>query len=245
MPNITGTLTAGQDLWQESSTQLHSLGALGFDKFGNRYRYTKMGAVAGVAAHLYQEPAEDTQFNTMAVPAAVAIGETAITVTNGTTAVTADMFKDGHLIIDTTPGLGQHFYIIKHTTGASGASITYTVDRPLKVALTTSSKVTVRKNPYNGILITPATTSTGGPDGVALFATTIAYYSWIGSGGDQAVTFDTGTNTANDLQGIEPSLAVAGQVKVSAGTSGDSFIGYTRQVVSVDSTSSLAKLILD
>ncbi len=244
MPNITGTLQAGQDLFQESSVQLHALGSLAYDKFGNRFRYVKAGGSNLVTADLQQEPAEDTQFVSMTT-VAHAIGATEIAFTNGTTTIAANDFKDGHLTISVTPGIGQHFYIIKHTTGTSGASITATIDRPLKIALTTSSKVSIRKNPYNGVIQSPVTTSTGGPDGVALYAMTAAYFGWIGSGGDQVATFDTGGNSANDTQGIEPSIAVAGAVKVSAGTSGDSFIGYSRQVASVDSTSSLVKLILD
>lgn len=245
MPNTTGVISAGQDLYQESTTQLHAFGSLGYDKFGNKYRYVKSGASALVAAEIQQEPAEDTQFVSMAVPAAYAIGVSTITVTNGTTTVTANMFKDGHLTISTSDGIGQHFYVVSHTTGTSGATLTFVLDRPLKVALTTSSKVSTRKNPYNGVIQNPVTTQTGAPNGTALYAMSAASFGWIGSGGDQVVTFDTGANTANDLMGVEPSVAVAGQVKVSAGTSGDSFIGITRQVASVDSTASVIRMMLD
>lgn len=245
MANISGAVTVGQDLFQESATPLHKLGQLGVDEWGNRYRYVKNGGSALVTADLLQEPAEDTQFVSMAVPAAVAAGSTTITVTNGTTTVTAAMMVGGRLTISTSDGIGQSFYVKAHTTGTSGAAITYTIDRPLKIALTTSSKVSVRKNPYNGVIINPATTSTGGPVGFALYAMTASYYGWIQSGGDCAVRFDTGANTANDLLGIEPSLAVAGNVMVSAGTSGDALIGFTRQVVSVDSTVSIAHIFID
>lgn len=233
-----------QNLYEQSDTPLHDLGMLYIDGYGNKYRYVKNGGSALVTADLCQEPAEDTQFVSMAVPAAVAIGSKEITVTNGTTTVAADDFKGGSLVISTSTGIGQKFRIVSHTTGASGAAITYQVDRPVLIALTTSSKVSVRKNPYNGIIIAP-TTQTGADVGFALFALAASKYGWIQSGGDTAVRFDTGANTADSLLGIERSSAVAGNVMVSAGTSGDSLLGYSRQVVSVDSTVSIAHIIID
>lgn len=248
MANLAGaTMVTAQDLWTESSVQQHALGQLGVDKFGNRYRYVKNGAVALVTGNLLQEPAEDTQFVSMAVPSAVAIGSDEITVTNGTTTVTANMFKEGSLVISSGTGTGQRFNIVSHTTGVSGASITYKVDRPVKIALVAaSSTVTVRKNPYNGVIAYPATTQTGAAVGVALYAMTIAYYGWIQSGGDAACLFDTGTNTSNGVTGVVPSAAVAGSVKPAAETDASSpWIGISRQVASVDSTHSIVHLFLD
>jgi hypothetical protein len=245
MTHLTGLPLIGQELYNQSATPLHRLGQLGLDEYGNKYRYAKAGGTALVTGNLLQEPAEDTQFVSMAVPAAVAIGETEITVTNGTTTVTDGMFNEGTLVISVTPGIGQQFRIVSHTTGTSGASITYTVDRPLKIALTTSSKVTVRKNAYNGVIQYPASTQTGGAVGVALYAMTASYYGWIQTGGDCVVTFDTGTNSANGASAIAPSAAVAGSVAPVLDAVGAIVIGFSRQVASVDSTCSIAHLQID
>lgn len=226
---------AGEDLYNETSYATTKVGSRGMDSFGNVYRYIYNGGVALTTGNLLQEPAEDTQFNNMAVPAIEAIGQTVLTVTNGTTAVTANMFDGGQLFVSYSTGIGQNFRILSHTTGASGESIDYTVDRPLKIALATTSKITVRKNKYNGVIQTPATTSTGGPVGVALYANTINYYGWIQSGGDTACLADTGTNFANDLRGVSVSLAVAGCVKPNDGTEGTDIIGYANNVTSTDS----------
>ena len=233
-----------QDIYSESSVQLHKLGELHVDEWGDKFRYVLNAGSALVTADLVQEPAEDTQFNTMAVDTARAIGVSTITAVNGTTTVTAGMFDGGHLTVDTSDGIGQRFHILSHTTGTSGATLTWRLDRPLKIALTTNSKVSVRKNPYNGVIINP-TTQTGMQDGFALFALAASKYAWVQSGGEAAVRFDTGANTGDSLLGIEASSAVAGNVKVSAGTSGDSLLGYGRQVTSVDSTVSIARIILD
>lgn len=239
------TSLAGTDLYTSQTVPQHRLGQLGIDSWGSRYRYVKVGASALVTADCLQEPAESTDFVSMSVNTAAAIGSTEITVTLGATATTANMFDGGFLTVSVTPGLGQSFRILSHTVASGAASCTFTVDRPLLIALTTSSDVSVRKNPYNGVIQNPATTSTGGPVGFALYATPASSYGWIQSGGDTAVTYDTGGNTANDLLGIEPSLAVAGAVKVSAGTSGDAYIGFARQVASVDATSSIAHIMID
>ena len=111
MSNISGPITIGQDLFNESAGRLHNLGALGIDEFGSRYRYVKAGAVALVTGHLLQEAAEDTNYRSMVVQAAAAIGATSVSVTLGGTAVTADQFKDGHLFVESSTGLGQQFRI--------------------------------------------------------------------------------------------------------------------------------------
>lgn len=245
MANLAGATLIGQEIYEESSVPLHKIGQLGVDTFGNRYRYVKVGGSALVTGDLLQEPAEDTQFNNMAVPAAEAIGQTELTVTNGTTTVTANMFDGGQLFVSYGTGIGQNFRILSHTTGTSGASITYTVDRPLKIALDTTSKVTVRKNKYNGVIQSPATTATGGVVGVALYATTAAYYGWIQSGGDTACLADTGTNFANDLQGVGRSLAVAGSVKPQDGGEGGDVIGMANNVTSTDSYMLSVNLMID
>lgn len=222
-----------------------TIGELAVDVNGNKYRYVFNGLAALTPAQVMQEPVEDTQFVSMAVPANVAAGAVAITVTNGTTTVAAGDFKNGSFIVSVTPGIGQKFNIVNHTTGVSGAAITYYLDRPLVTALTTSSKISVRKNPYNGVIQSPVTTQTGAPVGVSITTNAASTYGWIQSGGDAAVTFDAGTNTASDQLGIAPSVSVAGAVRVAPSAVGSELIGYSHMVVSVDSTSSLAHIIID
>jgi hypothetical protein len=247
MGNLSGaTLIAAQDLWTESSVAQHKLGQLGVDTYGNRYRYVKAGGSALVTGNLLQEPAEDTNFRSMAVNTAAAIGTDEISVTLGGTAVTAGMFDDGLLCVESSTGIGQLFRIKSHTVQTSTTgSCTFTVDRKIKIALTTSSQVSVRKNPYNGVIQYPVTTQTGGAVGIALYAMTASYYGWIQSGGDAVALFDTGTNSSNGASGIGPSSAVAGSVKPQTGAEGGIVIGYSREVASVDSTMSFVHLTID
>ncbi len=245
MNGITGRIIASDlTLYSTSATAPAglTLGTMVDDKFGNQYRLFKNAAVALTTAQHLQEAAEDAQFVSMAVPAAVAIGQTVITVTNGTTTVTANMFDDGFLTISTSTGIGQRFRIVSHTTGTSGAAIRYTIDRPLLIALDTNSKVSVRANPYNGVIQYPVTTQTGGSVGFSITAVPASHYAWSQVGGDAAVTFDTGTNTSNGATAIAPSAAVAGAVAPVLDAVGAIVLGFSRQVASVDSTASIAHI---
>ena len=235
-----------QEIFSESSEQFHVLGTLGVDKYGDRYRYVQAGAVALVTGNLLQEAVEDTQFRSMACAAARAVGKDEVSVTLGTTAVTANMFDDGQLWVESSTGIGQQFRIKKHGTASAAVACSFTLDRPLKIALTTSSQISVRKSAYDGVIQYPITTQTGGAVGVALYAQTAVYFGWVKSGGDCPVLFDTGTNTSNGVTGLVPSAGVAGSVKPAAETDASPiYIGYAREVVSVDSTMGMAHLTID
>lgn len=238
---------AAQELFSESTTQQHQLGTLLVDETtGNKYRYVQAGASNLVTGHLLQEAAEDTNYRSMVVQAAAAIGATQISVTLGGTAVTANQFDEGHLFVESSTGLGQQFRIVRHDVQTSTTgTCTFTIDRPLKVALTTSSQVTVRKSAYDGVIDFP-TTPTGGPVGIALYALTAASFGWVQSAGDVPVLFDTGVNTAADITGIMPSRDVAGSVSPAAAADvSPNFIGFAREQVSVDSTYGMVHLTID
>ena len=234
-----------QGLYDESSAQNHKLGELYVDPWGRKFRYVQAGASALVTGELLQEAAEVTNFRSMVVQAAAAIGDDMISVTLGGTAVTANLFESGDLVVESSTGIGQAFKIVRHDvqTSTTGTCKFY-VNRAVKIALTTSSQVSVRKNAYDGVIEYPVTTATGRPVGIALYAMTAAYYGWIQSGGDAYALFDTGTNTSNEVTSLSPSAAVAGSVKPN-GTVGQPVIGFSREIVSVDSTMGAVFLTMD
>lgn len=239
--------TLKQDLFNESQYPLHRLGQLAVDEYGSKFRYVQAGGVALAAGHLLQETAEDTNFRSMAVDVAAAIGDTVVSVTLGGTAVTANLFDEGELVVESSTGLGQWFRIRSHEVQTSTTgSCNFTLDRPLKVALATSaSQVSVRKNSYNDVIDFPVT-PTGAPIGIALYAMTIAYYGWVVSGGDAVALFDNQVNTAADATGIRPSFDVAGSVCAElAADVAPAHLGYAKEQVSVDSTFGFVHLTLD
>lgn len=236
-----------QNFYSEVSSPEHKLGELYIDSQGRKFRYVQAGGTALVAGHLLQEPAEDTNFRSMVVNAAAAIGATSISVTLGGTAVTANMFENGDLIVESGTGLGQVFKIVRHDVQTSTTgSCTFYLDRPIVTALVaTTSQVSVRKSAYDGVIDFP-TTPTGAPVGVALYPITASYYGWIQSGGDALALFDTGTNTSADVTRLIPSQDVAGSVSPDAAANAASpVVGFAREQVSVDSTFGFVHLTID
>lgn len=240
------TSLVAQDLYSADTVQQHPLGTLGISTIGDRFRYVQAGGTALVTGHLLQESAEDTNYRSMVVQAAAAIGATEISVTLGGTAVTANQFDEGTLLVESSTGLGQKFNIKSHTVQTSTTgTCTFTVDRPVAIALTTSSQVSVRKNAFDAVIDFP-TTPTGGPVGVALYALAASSYGWVQSGGNTGVLFDTGVNTSADVTRLIPSQDVAGSVSPDAAANVASpVVGFALEQVSTDSTFGMAHLTID
>ena len=229
MKTISGpTFISQMDLYSSSTIQEMALGQLGQTSDGRKFRYCRAVATM-VTGDCYSSAPQDAQFQSMAVPAIVAIGGTVIGVTNGTTAVTANMFKEGYLCVSSSTGIGQSSRILSHTTGASGATIYYTIEDPLKVALSVTSKITVIQNPFMDMVI-QATTPVAPGIGIAQYAIPTAEYGWIQTGGPAAALWDSSV-AAIDTLGVTPSTTTAGAVTVSS--TGFMQIGYSMQVVPV------------
>jgi hypothetical protein len=188
MPNLTcdPVGSAGQ-LWSSSATQEHQLGSRFVSRDGRVFRYCKAGAADLVVGNVIQAPAQDTAHQQL-TPAAAAIGATSFTATLGASAAAANLYAEGWAIIDTTPGLGYAYPISGHAAVLSSGVITLNLpaDSPIQVALTTSSRVSLQRNPYAGVIQAP-TTLTGAVVGVAVYPITAAQYGWIQTHGPGAV----------------------------------------------------------
>lgn len=206
---LTGpVIVAAQGILEQSSTQLHNVGAYIETSDGRGFRYAKVGATATVAGKVYQGPALDAtnqQPSGGLAVAAAAIGATSV-VTTSTVTLAANLLAGGYLAVVVTPGAG-YTYRIQGNTAASGAVTTFTLDDPLQVALTTDSKIIVAQNPYNGVVVEPGT-PTGKIVGVAPRIITAAYFGWLQTRGPASVLF-TGTGVAGKVVG-----------SISSGTAG-------------------------
>jgi hypothetical protein len=209
------TLRGLQDLFTESVNPTYKIGDEVELADGRRYVYAKNGAFAQVAGNVYQGPAEDTQFNTMAVQATGALGATTVTVTLGSTAATANMFAEGFLVFSNAgTGYGYSYKIKSNDAADAANTCTFTLYSPLKVAITTSTKADAVQNPYLGVIKAP-TTLTAMVCGVAMIATTASYYSWLQTKGPRAVLFEsTATSLVNVGSQVIPSTATTGAVDV-------------------------------
>lgn len=210
MASIQATAqTVGVDLYTSNTLPGSAyIGQLAFGSLGSQFRYVKAGGSNLVVGNMLQSPAIDTQFNDLAVQAAAAANQSTISLTNGTTTFSANDLVGYSATVSVTPGLGQTFTIIGNTAGTNGGTFTITVDRPIRVALTTSSKVTLRANPFNGVIQSPATTLTGTPVGACVFIIATTEFGWVQSHGVGGALSD---NT---------SIIAGSDVSVPSGTAG-------------------------
>ena len=175
----------GIDPHSEETVPSHQLGSIGFTGDGRRFRYAKAGATL-VAGNLLQSPAEVTA-NESQTPAAAALGATSITISAIGATVTANQYGDGYIVVTNTPGNGTMYKIKSHPAATTAASCVFQLYEPIyDVALTTTSRVDLVRNPYDGVIQNPAT-ATGSIVGVANKAITSASYGWIQTGGSASV----------------------------------------------------------
>jgi phosphohistidine swiveling domain-containing protein len=228
--NLSGNpVGIGQEIFSSSATAAHSVGTLATDNFGRKFRYVKAGAVALVPGKVQQAPAQVTEHDQL-TPSAAAIGATQVTVTLGSTAATANQYAGGWIHIDTTPGQGYAYPIEGHPAADASATLTVTLGQPIQVALTTSSRVTLVPNPYNGVIVSPVTTLTGAVVGVGVYPVAIGEYGWIQTGGP-CCTLIAGTPGVG-LAVVVPGTA-AGAVVVDGAASETQVVG-SMMVTGVD-----------
>lgn len=171
---------APQDLFTSSSTQGTDLGAYASTGDGRYFRYFLNGAVTTVVGKMYQGPAQDATNQSPAgglAVAAAAIGATQVTLT-GSLTLAANLLAGGWMSVCITPGQGQYLKVKANTAVTSAANCVVTLEDPLAVALTTSSKVVFMLSPWNGCVVAPGTL-TAAPVGVPTFAVVNAQYGWM------------------------------------------------------------------
>lgn len=194
-------LVTGQDLFSQVAnvsttvpyyTTTPLLGVRAVTGDGREYRLSQVGATALVAGKLYSEAAQITNHHNL-TPVAAAVGATSVTVTLGGTAATANQYLNGYLLVEADGGsgglAGLMYQIGGNPAANSSASLTVQLNDPLTNLITTSAKVTLIPNQYSGIIISAAA-ATGNPVGVAVFAATASYYSWIQTLGPAAILSD-------------------------------------------------------
>lgn len=189
---LTGpTQSFGSPLFVSTSdATVHTPGMEAITSDGRHFRWAKNGATATVAGSLYQTAAELTNHDHL-TPAAAAVGATQITVALGATAVTANQYAGGLLVVDSAPGEGYSYFIESHPAADLSTSCVFTIGAPgVVVAITTGSEVTLTPNPYSGIVVTPATTLTGAVVGVATYIIAANEYGWIQTKGQCGVLID-------------------------------------------------------
>lgn len=212
-----------QDLFVSSSTQGTDLGAYAETGDGRGFRYALAGTTQLVVGNLQQASAQSlANMNNLAVSAA-AVGATSISTTT-TVTLTANQLAGGLLLVANTAGTG-FMYKIKSHAAATAATLAFTLEDSVVVALTSSSKIAVIANPYNAVIVNP-TATTGPAVGVAIANTATSQYGWLATHGPAAVLAQ-GQLTAGSS--VAASTTTAGAVNAATGT--EQIVGYAMQNV--------------
>lgn len=223
-------LISALDLFKSETNPSTNVGSLVYTQDGRKFRYVLNGGVALVTGNLIQAKPVDTQFNTMAVQANTAIGATAIPVTIGTTTVAANDFNGGILVVDTSTGIGQYSRIVSHNTGTSGQTVTFNIEDPLQVAITSAgSKISIKGNPW-ALVVQAAGPVTAAAVGGAVNLLPLSVYGFVQTGGMGAVLGDA-TATAAATMGLSPATGTAGAVTKLV--SQDQVVGRSLNPVSI------------
>lgn len=215
----------GQDIFTSSSTQTTDLGALATTGDSRYFRYGLLGAVTAVPGKIYQGPAEDATNQSPAgglAVAAAAIGATQVTLT-GSLTLAANLLAGGYMSVVITPGQGYNYKVAANTAVSSAASCVVTLEDPIQVALTTASKVVFHLNPYNGVVVAPATL-TAAPIGVPVYAVTNAQYGWLQTHGPASCLVTGTLATAGLAVGVLVGGTIGSLAPCIAGTP---VLGYT------------------
>ena len=189
--------------YEQSSVQMHQLGARGETNDGRVFRYVWAGETL-VAGKLVTGPTINANLINLAVLAGAA-GAKAITFTNAATTTTAHYYDEGFAVISLATGLGQTFKISSLPALVSAAASAVYLQDPIETALDTTSKLDLVQSPYSQCL--HAATATFTPVGVALHAFTTQYYGWLQTRGvcgvlsDATVVAGTGYIVDGSLDG--------------------------------------------
>lgn len=172
-----------QGIYEESASAKADLGRFIDFQDGRRFRYCQ--ANGGITkGHMCSAAAVDSNMNTVTQTGMTValsngyIGEKIIDVLLGA-ATTLNLFEDGYFVVEGGTGLGQFHVIRKNKAGGSSVSspCKLTLYDPLVVALDATSIISLTKNRYKDVIVTP-TSETAPPIGVPLITITDNYYFW-------------------------------------------------------------------
>jgi hypothetical protein len=191
---------------------------------GRKFRFALGGALLVVANAIQAADALTTSEDLTA--AAGTVGDRIITFTHSATPA-VNFFAEGSAVISVTPGGGDLYKIASHATivATSGQVVNLAPGHALRRALTTTSRVDLRQNPYANAIQIPSAVLTGAPVGVAVSAIASGGTGWLQTRGACGVL----TNGAliKGARAIVPGAAAAGACSPETPTTGESDVEVT------------------
>jgi hypothetical protein len=178
LSQVSGPSGVAVDMFSFTSDQKHPLGTIAVTRDGRMFRYGQAGDTLLVVGNLLQAIPKVTA-HLANTPPAVAVGATSFTYTPGAATGVANLYAEGYLNVDTTPGNGYIYKVSGHA--AIGSSTAFTLfldpDDAIQVALTTSSRVGLHTNPWK-LMVQCPTAITARVAGFCVSPMAINNYGW-------------------------------------------------------------------
>lgn len=192
------------------------LGTLLVTQDGRAFRFAENGATALAAGVVVQSEVPGANFDELAVPTARSVGDREVTVTNGATSVTADMFAGGYLNVEDDTGEGTLYLIESNSAAGNAGTISITLAEGLTIAWTTSTTVGLTKHPLADVIIHPSP-PTAAVQGVVPTSVAANAFFWAQVRGPASVLTD---GTVGIGKSVMASDATDGSVEAWALTEG-------------------------
>jgi hypothetical protein len=223
---ITGR-ASNQSIYTSVSTPVHPVGTKGALPDGREYVYVCNRSSAIATGKLCKFNEVDTNYDLCVVPTqttgSLAIGSTVLNVTlAGSSTIAENQFVGDFLNIDDDTGEGTLYKIFGNTAVSAGTAITLAIE-PLRVAITTSTTVTL-VNCFQDVRIADANTSQkiAGVTQIAVAAgSSTPQYFWIQNKGLCSVLMN-GTPAVGSILVVSATTGGA----VDAGAESDSAAAY-------------------
>lgn len=186
-----GLILSSTDIYTNDDVQMHPLGACGQDKHGDLYRYAKLASNDVSAGYLVTSLAAEANHQNIAVAVATAVGDTAIELTPGATAVDANEYDWGYLVFNDVSPEGEWYRITSHDAANASTQFTVNVERPFLTATTTSSEATLVRNPWQKPAVSQLVTERAAGVTVVDVDVSARPYTWLKTRGVASVLTDT------------------------------------------------------
>jgi len=156
--------------------------------YGREVVYCRYAATAIATAKIVQGPAQVANHSNIAVAVTASIGAKKVSVTLGATALTAEQYQYGQLLVNDAQGEGYTYMVDSHGSAAASGTAVIRLKDGLETTLTTASEVTLVPNQYNGVFIPDSGGNTADVVGVTLISGAASVYAWLGKCGPWGVT---------------------------------------------------------
>ena len=197
----------------------HPLGQQLILQDGRKFRFARAGGTALVIGNVLQSATPISTDASMAC-AAGAVNDRIITFTHGAATTVVNFYAEGYANISLAPGSGQIYPVASHAAlrnATAGDVVNLVPGHALRVALTTTSDLTLVNNIYDGVIQMSAT-PLGALAGICLVTAAAGVFMWVQTRGMASVLSAASTVSGNNVGCLLTGGTVGAVAPLSAAT---------------------------